>query len=198
MAQAHGADNPARLRQLRIAVLETQPASREQLVSTIAEVGIEVCIEGPLRENVVALIGRTGCDAALVGIDAADATEIELTPTLDCPLVLCSGNAGPETILAAQKIGAMAFLLKPIRPEQLKPTLEIATSVFREARSLRRALGERKIIERAKGKLMERQRVTEDEAFGWLRRRAMDTRTRIVDVAREVLGTADEEQPPRF
>src|SRR5262249_15629690 len=120
MLQAHGADNLARFRQLRIAVLETQPASREQLVSTIAEVGIE----GPLRENVVALIGRTGCDAALVGIDAADATEIELTPTLDCPLVLCSGNAGPETILAAQKIGAMAFLLKPIRPEQLKPTLE--------------------------------------------------------------------------
>jgi AmiR/NasT family two-component response regulator len=41
--------------------------------------------------------------------------------------------------------------------------------------------------------LMERQRTTEDAAFRWLRRRAMDTRTRIADVAREVLAAADDQ-----
>jgi AmiR/NasT family two-component response regulator len=192
MLQSHGKTTQGRFGQFRIAVLETQPASLEQLVSTVAEVGIEVCVKGPLRRNVVALIGQTGCDAALVGIDAADATDIQLTPDIDCPLVLCSGETGPDTVIAAQKIGAMAFLLKPVRREQVMPTLAIAASLFREAQLLRRALAERKIIERAKGKLMERQRTTEDAAFRWLRRRAMDTRTRIADVAREVLAAADD------
>jgi AmiR/NasT family two-component response regulator len=194
MLQSHDKASQARFGQFRIAVLETQPASLEQLVSTVAEVGIEVCVKGPLRPNVVALVSQMGCDAALVGIDAADATDIRLTPDIDCPLVLCSGDTGPETVIAAQKFGAMAFLLKPVRREQVVPTLAIAASLFREAQLLRRALAERKIIERAKGKLMERQRTTEDAAFHWLRRRAMDTRTRIADVAREVLATADEQQ----
>src|SRR5262245_66519873 len=93
---------------------------------------------------------------------------IRLTPAIDCPLLLCSSKTGPETAIVAQKIGAMAFLLKPIRPEQLVPTLAIATSLFQEAQFLRRALAERKLIERAKGKLMEHQRTTEDGAFKWL------------------------------
>jgi|SRR5215813_11473134 len=192
MLQAQSRASEARLRQFRVAVLETQSAAREQLVSTVAETGIEVCVEGPLRENIVALIREMGCDAALVGIDAPHATEIQLAPALDCALVFCSGNTGPEAVIAAQKIGAMAFLLKPIRPKQVIPTLTIATSLFREAQFLRRALAERKIIDRAKGKLMEHQRFTEDAAFRWLRQRAMDTRTRIADVAREVLGAPDE------
>ena len=113
---------------------------------------------------------------------------------IDCPLLLCSSNTGSETAIVAQKIGAMAFLLKPIRPEQMVPTLAIVTPLFREAQFLRRALVERKIIERAKGKVMEHQRSTEDAAFQWLRRRAMDTRSRITDVAREVLTAPDARQ----
>jgi hypothetical protein len=109
MLQSHGKTTQGRFGQFRIAVLETQSASLEQLVSTVAEVGIEVCVKGPLRPNVVALVGQTGCDAALVGIDAGDATDIRLTPDIDCPLVLCSGETGPDTVIAAQKIGAMAF-----------------------------------------------------------------------------------------
>jgi len=194
MLKAHSMVAQHRFRPFRIAVLDTEPVSREQLVGAVAEVGIEVRVKGPLRQNVVALIRATGCDAALVGMDDPGRREIRLTPAIDCPLLLCSSNTGPETAIVAQKIGAMAFLLKPIRPEQLVPTLAIATSLFREAQFLRRALVERKIIERAKGKLMEHQRTTEDAAFQWLRQRAMDTRTRIADVAREVLTAPDARQ----
>src|SRR5215470_10843722 len=94
-------------------------------------------------------------------------------------------------IRSTYSIGAMAFLVKPIRREQMAPTLALATSLFREGQFLRRALAERKIIEQAKGRLMERQRTTEDAAFRWLRRRAMDTRTRLADVARDVLAEED-------
>src|SRR5215470_4541290 len=82
-------------------------------------------------------------------------------------------------IRSTYSIGAMAFLVKPIRREQMAPTLALATSLFREGQFLRRALAERKIIEQAKGRLMERQRTTEDAAFcgcvgvRWIRGRGL-------------------------
>jgi AmiR/NasT family two-component response regulator len=192
MPPARNRASHARTRPFRIAVLDTQAASREQMVTTVAEIGIEVCVEGPLRQNVVALIHRTGCDAALLGMDSPDGAEVRLMPEIDCPVVLCSKNTGPDMLIAAQKIGAMAFLVPPIRPEQVMPALALATSLFREGQFLRRALAERKVIEQAKGRVMERQRITEDAAFRWLRRRAMNTRARIADVARAVLSEETE------
>jgi response regulator NasT len=84
----------------------------------------------------------------------------------------------------------MAFLVQPIQPSQLAPTLELAVARFSDARVLRCALEERKIIERAKGRLMMLHGTTEEDAFRWLRRRAMTTRRRMADVARDVLGTS--------
>jgi len=195
MSYSRDRETPARFRQFRIAVLDTQFESRTQLINTVAEIGIEICMEGPLRPHVAALIHQTGCDAALLGLDDPVAAEIPLAPEIDCPLVLCSANTGPDIVIAAQKLGAMAFLMKPIRPEQVIPTLTLATSLFHEGQSLRRALAERKLIEQAKGRLMEQRRTTEEAAFRWLRRRAMDTRCRIADVAREVLTELSEAQP---
>src|SRR5262249_28123475 len=186
---------PARFRQFRIAVLDTEFESRTQMIQTVGEIGIEVCVEGPLRQNVAALIHQMGCDAAFLGIDDPDGAEIPLTPEIECPLVLCSTNTGPDMLIAAQKLGAMAFLVKPIRREQVMPTLALATSLFREGQLLRRALAERKVIEQAKGRLMEQRRTTEEAAVRWLRRRAMDTRTRMADVARDLLTELSEGPP---
>src|SRR5262245_13406024 len=94
---------PARSRQIRIAVLDTQFESRTQLINTVARSSIEVCVEGPLRQNVAALIYQAGCDAAFLGIDDPASAEIPLTPEIECPLVLCSANTGPDMLMAAQK-----------------------------------------------------------------------------------------------
>src|SRR5215467_9434195 len=195
MRSSRDGATPARVCRFRVAVLDTHEDSRTQLVNAVAETGIEVCVEGPLRQNVAALIHQTGCDAALLGIDDPAAAKIRLAPEIDCPVVPCSANTGSDMVVAAQKLGALAFLVKPIRPEQVMPTLALATSLFREGQLLRRALAERKVIEQAKGRLMEQQRATEDAAFGWLRRRAMDTRTRLADVARDVLTELSEAPP---
>jgi response regulator NasT len=90
----------------------------------------------------------------------------------------------------ARQMDAMAFLVRPIRAEQIAPTIALAVARFRDRQVLRRALEERKLIERAKGRLMALHGVTEDDAFRWLRRRSMDTRLRMADIARQVLGQA--------
>jgi AmiR/NasT family two-component response regulator len=92
----------------------------------------------------------------------------------------------------AHRVRAMAFLIRPIRPDQLEPTIALAVARFREARVLSRSLEERKVIERAKGRLMALHAMTEDAAFRWLRERAMDTRRRIADVARQVLASSSQ------
>src|SRR2546427_9719588 len=82
----------------------------------------------------------------------------------------------------------MAYLLKPLRPAELAPTLDVAIARFKEARQLRQTLEGRKVIERAKGSLMARFGLTEDEAFRRLRRAAIDSRKPMVEIAQAVLA----------
>jgi AmiR/NasT family two-component response regulator len=81
----------------------------------------------------------------------------------------------------------MGFLLKPLRAPELVPALDLAVARFSETRQLKQSLEGRKIIERAKGTLMARLGLTEDEAFRRLRRAAMDSRRPMVDIARALL-----------
>jgi response regulator NasT len=84
----------------------------------------------------------------------------------------------------------MGVLLQPLRLEEIGPTLDIAVARFRDLRRLRRALADRPVVEAAKSRLMARDGLSEPAAFGWLRRRAMEQRVRIGDVARRVLESA--------
>ena len=81
----------------------------------------------------------------------------------------------------------MSYLLKPLRSAELAPVLDLALARFCETRDLRRSLEERKIIERAKGRLMARYQLSEDDAFRRLRRAAMDSRRPMVDIAKALL-----------
>jgi response regulator NasT len=81
----------------------------------------------------------------------------------------------------------MAYLLKPLRAAELAPALDVAIARFAENRQLRQTLEGRKHIERAKGALMARFGLTEDEAFRRLRRAAMDSRKPMVEIAKALL-----------
>jgi two-component system, response regulator PdtaR len=81
----------------------------------------------------------------------------------------------------------MAYLLKPLRPAELAPALDLAVARFAEMRQLRQTLEERKVIERAKGRLMDRLDLSEEDAFRRLRRAAMNSRRPMVEIARALL-----------
>jgi response regulator NasT len=86
----------------------------------------------------------------------------------------------------------MACLVPPIRPLQLAATLDLAVARFRDAEALRQRLPDRKVIERAKGRLMAQHGLTEEQAFRRLRRAAMDAQRPLAEMASAVLlsGTA--------
>jgi AmiR/NasT family two-component response regulator len=178
------------MRRWRIAVLDTHASARLRLTRGATDLGVDVAVAGCLRPDVLPLIWSTHCDAVLLAMDVPDPEALWVLREVRRPVVLCTGDPSPDMVGLAQRLGAMAFLLKPIRTEQIAPTVSLAIARFREAERLQRSLVERKIIERAKGRLMLLQDATEDDAFQWLRRRAMDTRSRIADVARGVLNTS--------
>ncbi|PYM52813.1 MAG: hypothetical protein DME16_00160 [Candidatus Rokuibacteriota bacterium] len=96
----------------------------------------------------------------------------------------------------AVEAGVLGFLVKPLRPEELAPALEVAVSRFRELEAVRkeneelkRKLESRKLVDRAKGILMTRMGLTEPEAFRRIQKTAMDTRKTMAEVAQALLLT---------
>ena len=104
-----------------------------------------------------------------------------------CPVVLFTSRTDTTFVERARTAGVMAYLLKPLRPAELAPALDLAVARFGEAQTLRLRLDERKVIERAKGALMRRYNLSEETAFQRLRRAAMDSRRSMADISRALL-----------
>jgi response regulator NasT len=174
-----------------VVILDDHERSRADLRAAIGAAGGEVAGEALRCADVRGLLRDARPDVAVVAVGLPDgdgvAAAAEATGAGSCPVVLFTSHTGDELVERALAAGVMAFLLKPLQPGALAPTLDIAIARFREAQDLRQRLEERKVIERAKGVLMSRYGLAEDQAYRRLRRAAMDTRRPMADVAREVL-----------
>jgi response regulator NasT len=100
-----------------------------------------------------------------------------------------------EVIEQARDAGALAYLVKPFQKTDLVPAIELAIGRFREMMTLsgeRDALGEqlelRKLLDRAKGLLIDKHSMTEQSAFDFIQKSAMSTRAKMVDVANQILN----------
>jgi len=126
------------------------------------------------------------------GISAAQ----EIMEEIPLPIVLLTSHHDAETIERAKGAGVMAYLIKPLREEELAPTIEMAISRFAEFISLRKenndlkkTLEARKTIERAKGILMKNQRLSEAEAFSVIQKKSMDLRKSMAEIAQAIILT---------
>lgn len=183
----------------RVAIVDDHERSRAALRAAIWAAGGEVVAEARRRADALAAVTRSGADVAIfaVGLPDGDGVEAaaEVIDAAGCPVVLFTSHTGAELVQRANAAGVMAYLLKPLRPAELAPTLDIAVTRFRESRQLRKALEERKLIDRAKGALMTRLGLTEEEAFRRLRRAAMDSRRPMAEIARALLVSESVVEP---
>jgi response regulator NasT len=177
----------------RVAILDSDGPSRAELRTAVESAGGVVAVEAPLRLDAATLMQQTRPDVLILapGLLASRETALmpRITAGLDCPAVLFTRDTDMAVVKHANRAGVMAFMLKPLRPAELAPTLDLALARFREIRRLQRARADRHVVDQAKVKLMADRHVAEAEAFRWLRRQAMDSRQCLGDVAREVLGT---------
>jgi two-component system, response regulator PdtaR len=175
----------------RVVVVDDHGPSRADVRAAVVAAGGEVACEATRAADALARVTSSRPDLVILAVGLADGDGVavagEVTSAAGCPVVLFTSHTRDELVARAQAAGVMAFLLKPLRAAELAPALDLAVARFAETRQLRRTLEERKLIERAKGRLMDRLQLSEDEAFRRLRRAAMNSRRPMVEIARALL-----------
>jgi response regulator NasT len=183
-------------------VIDDHVPSRTVLRAAVAVAGGRLVAEAATAGEGVEMVARERPDAAVIAVGLPDRDGLDAAAEIDrrcpCPVLVLTSHAAPEIIARARRAGAMAYLVKPLRSEELAPAVELAIARFRElervgreARTLRRALEDRKSIERAKGLLMDRLGLSEAVAFRLLQKTAMDRRVPIVTLAEHVIAGED-------
>ena len=182
----------------RVVIADDSARSRATLREAIEALGSRVVDECASGRDAVDLVLRLKPDVAIFAVGLADGSGIAAAQTAiersPCPIILLTSHSDPETVQGANRAGIMAYLIKPLRPEELGPTLALAVARFEEFQSIReenaglkKSLESRKVIERAKGLLMEREGLSEPEAFRKIQKLSMDRRKSMAEIARALL-----------
>ena len=141
-------------------------------------------------------------DVILIGADVPRQNMLTDVATISqkrsVPIVIFTRDNRSESIHAATQAGVSAYVVNGLSPERIQPIIEAAIARFREFQALaqelektKTSLAERKVIERAKGVVMEQRGGTEAEAYRLLQKMAMDRKKRLAEVAQDVLSITE-------
>jgi len=195
---ADGAAYPGE-RRLRIVVAEDEALIRLDLAEMLQESGYEVVGQASNGEQAVEMARELTPDLLIMDIkmpvlDGISAAE-QISKERIAPVVMLTAFSQRELVERARDAGVMAYIVKPFNASDLGPAIDIARSRWTELHALEQEiadLGERletrKAVDRAKGVLMQRLKVSEADAFRWIQKTAMDRRLGMREVAEAVIG----------
>ena len=183
---------------IRVVIAEDEAIIRMDLRETLEEEGYEVVGETGRGDEVVDLVRNLQPDLAVLDVKMPGADGLSAAATITeeklCAVLMLTAFSQREVIEQARDAGALAVLVKPFQRSDLVPAIEVAIGRFRELRDLTGeidALGEqlaaRKIVDRAKGILIDECALSEADAFSFIQRTAMTERVRMRDVADRII-----------
>ncbi|MCB0963066.1 MAG: response regulator [Acidimicrobiales bacterium] len=182
----------------RVVIAEDEAIIRLDLKETLEEEGYEVVAETGRGDTAVELVREHQPDVAILdikmpGLDGLSAAREIAGERLAAVLILTAFSQR-DLIERARDAGALAYLVKPFQKADLFPAIEVAVARFRELRdlhqqatSLEEQLETRKAVDRAKGQLMDREKMTEAAAFEFIQKTAMRDRQTMRAVAQRIL-----------
>ncbi len=185
---------------MRILIAEDESIIRMDLRSLLETAGFEVCAEARDGEEAVALARSEQPDLAILDVKMPNLDGIEAARRIleerPIPIVMVTAYAERELVSRAVEAGVFGYLVKPFRETDLLPAIETArvrhdelSALREEAESLAEALTARKAIERAKGLLMEKEGLSEADAFDRLRRASQVSGRPLKVIAEAVVDT---------
>lgn len=180
----------------RVAVLEQALTRAGCTVSGVAAPG----------DDLAAVVRERQPDVIIIDVDSPSRDTLEslraINRDLPRPIVMFVDHSDSQAIEEAMKAGVSAYVIDGLNAERVKPIIDVAIARFKEYQTLRNelertksSLQDRKIIDRAKGILMEQRKISEDEAYRALRRLAMEQNRRLVDVAQQLITFAQVLKP---
>jgi response regulator NasT len=184
---------------LRVLLAEDESAVAASLAAQLEALGHRVVGEAGTGEEAVRLAMEARPDVVVMDIKMPDGDGIEAARRIaeqsPVPVVFLSGHFDEGLLAGVAESGGLAYLLKPATADQLQAALGLARQRFGEMKALREqvsrlgeALEARKLVARAKGLLMQRHGLSEEEAHRRMQKEASRTNRRLVDLARAVLA----------
>jgi two-component system, response regulator PdtaR len=185
---------------LRILVAEDETIIRLDLVTTLEDAGFDVCAAAKDGDEAVELARSERPDLAILDVKMPNLDGIEAARRIlaerPIPIVMLTAYEQAELVSRAVEAGVFGYLVKPFRAGDVLPAIEAARArhaeleaLREEAESLAEALATRKVVERAKGLLMEREGLSEQDAFARLRRASQVSGRPLGVVAEAVVAT---------
>ncbi len=188
---------------MRILVAEDETIIRLDLRGLLERAGHEVCAEARDGREAIALARSEQPDLAILDVKMPELDGIEAAKAIlderPIPIVMLTAYGQDELVSRAVEAGVFGYLVKPFREQDLLPAIETArarhdelVALRDEAETLADALAARKVIERAKGLLMEKERLSEREAFERLRKASQISGRPMKVVAEALIATLAE------
>jgi len=182
----------------RILIADDEAIRLMSLRTQLLTLGMDVVGEATTGREAVELALKTQPDLAILDIKMPDGDGIEaaraITGARPIPIIVLTAYADQALVERAAAAGVFAYLVKPVGEEDLLPAILTARARFGEFRELRKevatlseALEARKLIERAKGILMDRLRISEAEAFRRMQVQSQRENKRLVEIARAII-----------
>ena len=186
---------------LRVLIADDEALHNLALTSQLETLGHHVVATATSGREAVELARETQPDLAFLDIRMPTLTgpeaALEIAADRPIPMIILSAYSDARTVDQAIRSPVFHYLVKPVDPVDLAPAIAVARARFGEWLEARRArdrleirLEERKIIERAKGLLMESRGLNEREAYRFLQKTSQDKNTPMVELARKILLAA--------
>ncbi|HJG94930.1 MAG TPA: response regulator [Enterococcus faecalis] len=187
----------------RIVIVDDEPITRLDIRDIVIEAGYEVVGEAADGFEAIEVCKKTQPDLVLMDIqmpilDGLKAGKKIVQDQLASSIVFLSAYSDVQNTDKAKKLGALGYLVKPLDEKSLIPTIEMSIErgkqtqlLLNQIDKLSLKLEERKIIEKAKGILVEENHISEEEAYQMLRTLSMNKRARMSEIA-ELIVMDDE------
>ena len=187
---------------LKVLLVDNTPDRASELKRALSErEGVEVACTVESAVEIFDRVAEHKPDIVLIETDSPSRDVLEQLATMSSsaprPVVMFTDDSGDETIRAALKAGVSAYIVDGIDPGRLDSIMRVAIERFEAEQKLRAELEdtrdrleERKLVERAKGLLMEQRGCSEEEAYNALRTLAMQRGLRLGEIAQQVIDVA--------
>ncbi|MDA2968821.1 MAG: response regulator [Actinomycetota bacterium] len=183
----------------RIVLAEDEAIIRLDLRESLQEEGYEVVGDVGRGDKAVELVRETKPDVAIFDIKMPGMSGLEAAKIVSdekiCPVVMLTAFSQREIIEQARDAGALAYLVKPFQKTDLVPAIELAIARFAELRSLSgevAALGAqleiRKLVDRAKGLLIDKYKMSEADSYTYIQSMAMSERKKMGEIAEQIIA----------
>jgi len=186
---------------MRVLIADDEALHNLALTSQLETLGHQVIATATNGREAIDLADETDPDLAFLDIRMPTMTgpeaALEIAKNHPIPMIILSAYSDARTVEQAIRAPIFHYLVKPVDPDDLAPAIAVARARFGEWLEARRdrdelevRLQERKIVERAKGLLMETRGISEREAYRFLQKTSQDKNTPMVDLARKILLAA--------